>query len=351
MSGTRQRPRTRHTDRPLRPPERAVEPDLRVGFVLSPNFTLLAFAGFVEALRHAADESDRSRQIYCSWTCLGADLAPVRASCGVEMRPWEVYGDPARFDYLVVVGGLLSDFRQHAPETFAFIRLAAEQGVTLVGLCTGSFALAEAGLLDGRRCAVHLRHRQELIDLYPEVIPVSDERYVIDGKIITCPGGTAAIDLAVALIGRHCGEARALKGLAQMIVSEHQAAQQRVRSPYEDLANCGDWRVERAIELMQQNIGEPLSIEGLARVMGTTVRQLDRAFGDRAKLPPAAFWREMRLQHARWRLLNSSRTVTQIAHECGFADCAHLSRWFRRSFNESPRNYRRRRRQAAAALP
>jgi transcriptional regulator GlxA family with amidase domain len=337
--------------RPGGPPERRVEPDLRVGFILSPSFTLLAFAGFIEALRHAADESDGSRQIYCSWTCLGADLEPIRASCGVEMRPWEVYGDPAKFDYVVIVGGLLAAFERHAPETFAFIRLAAERGVPLVGLCTGSFALAEANLMNGRRCAVHFRHRQELIDLYPGVIPVSDEVYVMDRDITTCPGGTAAIDVAVELIRRHCGQARALKGLAQMIVDEHRAAHHSVRNPYRNLANCGDWRVERAIQLMHQNIGEPLSIEALARMMGTTVRQLDRAFGVHAKLPPAAFWRDMRLQHARWRLLNSSRTVTQIAHECGFADCAHFSRWFRRSFSESPRNYRKRRRQAAAALP
>ncbi len=326
------------------------EPDIRVGFVLSPSFTLLAFAGFIEALRHSADEADRSRQIYCSWTCLGASLDPIKASCGMETRPWVVYGDPADFDYIVVVGGLLTAFGEHAPETFDFIREAAARAVPLIGLCTGSFALAEAGLLDGRRCAVHFRHRQELIDLYPNVIPVSDEMYVMDHDIITCPGGTAAIDVAVELIMRHCGKARALKGLAQMVIDEHRAAHHTVRNPYDDLANCGDWRVERAIELMHQNIGEPLAIEALARKMGTTVRQLDRAFGSHARVSPSRFWREMRLQHARWRLMNSSRTVTQIAHECGFADCAHLSRWFRKSFSESPHNYRKRRRRAAAAV-
>lgn len=335
---------------PAKPRERVPEPDIRVGFLLSPSFTLLAFAGFIEALRHSADEADRSRQIYCSWTCLGPSLDPITASCGMETRPWELYGNPADFDYIVVVGGLLTSFGEHAPETFDFIRRAATQGVPLIGLCTGSFALAEAGLLDGRRCAVHFRHRQEMKSLYPKVIAVSDEMYVMDQDIITCPGGTAAIDVAVELIMRHCGKARALKGLAQMVIDEHRAAHHRVRNPYDDLANCGDWRVERAIELMHQNIGEPLPIEALARKMGTTVRQLDRAFSSHAKVSPARFWRGMRLQHARWRLVNSSRTVTQIAHECGFADCAHFSRWFKKSFSESPRNYRRRRRQAAAGI-
>ncbi len=325
------------------PESEGIAPDIRVAFLPVPGFTLLPFAGFVETLRHSADESDRSRQIYCRWSCLGATREPISASCGVAITPWETYGEPERFDYVVVVGGLLSFFDSYPRALFDFIIETAEAGLPLVGLCTGSFVLAEAGIMDGVRCAVHFRHREELVRRFPTVIPVTDEMYVMDRGRITCPGGTAAIDLAVELIMHHCGRARALKGLPHMVVDRHRASHHLVRQPFESLLNCGDWRVEAAVELMQQNLGEPYSIRTLAARIGCSVRQLDRSFVGFAGAAPAVVWREMRLRHARWRLVNSSRTITQIAYECGFADSAHFTRWFRRSFGETPHAFRRRR--------
>ncbi len=140
-----------------------IEPDIRVAFVLSPQFTLLAFAGFIDAMRHSADEGDRSRQIFCRWECVSATLDPVKASCGIEVLPWRTFGNPEEYDYVVVVGGLISAFDQHFPETFKFLRRAYEHGVSIIGLCTGSFVMAEAGLMGGRRCAVHIHHRQQLL--------------------------------------------------------------------------------------------------------------------------------------------------------------------------------------------
>lgn len=321
------------------PPD--IAPDIRVGFLLSPSFTLLPFAGFIEALRHAADEADRSRQIYCKWTCIGVDRRPVTASCGVEIAPWEDLGDPTRFDYIAIVGGLMSAFAEHDARTFAFLRHAYASEVPLIGLCTGTFALAEAGLLDGRRCAVHWRHAQELAARYPAVTPVTGEPYVADDIIFTCPGGITSINLAVALIERHCGKARALKTLTQMVVGPEHTHIASLPRIFEELAKCGDWRVERAVGLMRHSLAEPCSIEALAAQLGTSVRQLDRAFAAHARMSPAAFWRRMRLEHARWRLSNSSRAVTEIAFECGFSDGSHLTRWFHATYGESPKRYRR----------
>jgi transcriptional regulator GlxA family with amidase domain len=247
-----------------------VQPDLKVAFILSPEFTLLPFAGFVEALRHAADEADRSRQIYCRWSLLAPELAPLRASCGAEIMPQQRLGDPADFHYIVVVGGLLPQCRDLPEPTLDFLRLAAARGIPLIGLCTGCFILADAGLMRGRRCAVHWRHRQDLITRFPDIIAVSDETYVIDEGIITCPGGTAAIDLATELIIRHCGRARALKGLHDMVVEPHRAAHHVPRRPYEDIASCGDPRVERAVALMEQNLAGPFGVETLSGQLGTT---------------------------------------------------------------------------------
>src|ERR1700722_12333050 len=85
----------------------SIRANLSVAFLLLPDFTLSTFAGLVDALRIAADEADGSRQLHCRWTILGPDRAPVRASCGVEIAPWESFGDPGDFDYTMVVGGLV----------------------------------------------------------------------------------------------------------------------------------------------------------------------------------------------------------------------------------------------------
>ena len=316
--------------------------DIRVGFMLSPGFTLLAFAGFVDTLRHSADEGDRGRQIYCQWRILGPSLDPVRSSCGVEVIPWQTYGDPTDFDYIVVVGGVVSAFPAHVPETFEFLRLAAERGVSVVGLCTGSYALAEAGLLEGKRCAVDSRFRGEFQSRYPDARATTNEVYVIDGDVITCSGGTGAIDLAVALISRHGGKTRAHKGLADPMVDRLRREQPAPRMRYEHLLHCGDWRVERAVECMRSNLSLPTSIQSLARELGISASQLGRAFARHTTMSPAAVWREIRLQRARWLLLNSSLTQVEVARECGFADRSHLNRWFHRAFGETPGRARRR---------
>lgn len=82
---------------------------LQVGFILADRFTLSAFANFVDVLRLAADDADKSRPILCEWSVLSDDMAPIRSSCGVRVQPDTRLRHAARFDYLVVVGGLIGD--------------------------------------------------------------------------------------------------------------------------------------------------------------------------------------------------------------------------------------------------
>jgi putative intracellular protease/amidase len=165
---------------------------LSVGFVLLPHFTLVAFSTIVDLLRLAADEGDRSRPEHCSWSILAPDLAPISASCGLQVMPWETFDRPERFDYLVGVGGLINRHSTYHSKTLEFLRAAAAKGVSLAGICTGSFALIEAGLMRGRKCCVSWYHLPDLIERYGDVEPVADRLFVEDGKFITCAGGLAA---------------------------------------------------------------------------------------------------------------------------------------------------------------
>ena len=124
------------------PPALDIAPDMRVGFILSPCFSLLPFSSFIESLRHAADEADFSRQIYCHWKIIGSTTEPITASCGVDVSPHEVFPDYTEFDYIVVVGGLLPESLEQPQETLAYLRPAYDAHISIVGLCTGSFILA-----------------------------------------------------------------------------------------------------------------------------------------------------------------------------------------------------------------
>jgi transcriptional regulator GlxA family with amidase domain len=196
----------------LRREKRAVqsqagEPRLRVGVLLANQFTLTAFSAFIDTLRLAADEGDRSRQILCRWTVMSPTGRPVQSSCGVQVLPQAQLADSASFDYLVVVGGLLHQGMQIDAETEAYLRRAAAGGARLIGLCTGSFILARAGLMQGRRCCVSWYHRQDFIEEFGGLEPVSDQLFLIDGDRITCSGGAGVADLAAALVERHIGAA------------------------------------------------------------------------------------------------------------------------------------------------
>jgi transcriptional regulator GlxA family with amidase domain len=329
---------------PPPPPPPGTHPDISVAFILSPRFTILPFAGFIDCLRHAADVGDHSRQIYCRWTIIAPVLDPVRSSCGLEILPQQMLPAVEQFDYLVVVGGLLPWCMDLSPETYDYLRQAAAQKITLIGLCTGGFILANAGLLDGRRCGVHFEHKDQFEKLFPKAEPVTDEAYVTDHGVITCPGGPTAIDLAFTLIETCCGKARAIKGLTSLLMDKHRSARLVPHRPYGHLTACGNRRVELAVELMERNFSTPYSITKLARKLSTSERGLNRVFQQHAGEPPTAVWRKMRLAHGHWLLINSARTVTRVALECGFADGAHFSRWFKRTYGETPTIFRKRRR-------
>jgi transcriptional regulator GlxA family with amidase domain len=322
-----------------------IEPDIRAAFILCPKFTLLPFAAFVDSLRHAADEADYSRQIYCTWKTLAADpQKPIKASCGSMILPDEGLGDFGNLNFIVVAGGLLPDSLGLDRASRDYIRRAYEAGITIVGLCTGSFVLADLGLLAGRRCAVHHEHQAAFRSLFPDVEVVSDEMYVSDRGVMTCLGGTSALDLAFHVIGDRCGKARAVKGLTSLLIEHQRSASRFPHRPYGQLATCGNRKVETAIEIMERHIAAPISISELADKVGCSERELSRLFTKYGSDTPADTWRNIRLAHGHWLLLNSNRGIAQISNECGFADAAHFSRWFKSTYKETPDAFRRRRR-------
>ena len=314
---------------------------LRVGFVLWPEFTFLPFAGFVDALRHASDFGDRSNQVRCTWTVMAPTPDPIRSSCGVEVIPWGPLRDPREFDYIVVVGGRLPAIETADPVLVEYLQLAARNSIALVGVCTGSFVLARAGLMNRRRCCIHSYHYRDFIEAFPTLTPVTDEIFVIDRNRITCAGGASVIDLAAYLVELHCGKDRALKIIHHLVVDEARPPSHAQRPLAFDYARVNDHRVRRAVFLMEQHMSEPLQISAIAGRLNTGVRQLERAFQRTLEMAPGMFYRNMRLRYGRWLLVNSAHSITRVALECGFSDGAHFTRCFRREFRCLPSKFKK----------
>lgn len=317
-----------------------MKPGLSIGFILQPDFTLVAFSSFVDALRLAGDEGDRSRQVRCRWAVLSHDMRPIRASCGIEISPSSELGDPGEFDYIVVVGGLLPGGRKLNPRLLSYVRQAGGAGKTLVGVCTGSFILARAGLMKQHRSCVSWFHYRDFVLEFPGHAVTSDQLFVTDRNRISCAGGTSVVHLAAHLIERHVSKPEAQKALRIMI--EKAALPSRSPQPQPSFGRETDnpW-IRRAMLLMERKAGTRFSVLEIARELHVSARHLERLFHAELGVSPSDFARTLRLRRAHDLLVDTRQPISEVALDTGFADGSHFSRRFRDAYGKSPSQVRR----------
>jgi len=312
---------------------------LRVGFILLEAFTLNAFSCFIEAVRLSADQGGRSRQINCGWEIMVP--TEVTASCGLKVAATGGLTDPESFDYVAVCGG--NDYlnRKQPKWLDDYLYAADAVGVPLIGLCTGTFNIARAGLMEGYVACVHWNMFESFREQFPTIDALPDRIFVDAGKRITCAGSTGASDLALHLIARHCGHDMAQQSIRHMLLQGVRSATYPQAHFYSDLKGVRDERVRRAVHLMEQALNDPPPMPELARRAGSSLRQLERCFLAELAQTPAAYFRNMRLRYGAWLLVHTRLTVTQIASDAGFSDAPHFSREFKALFSNVPRAYRR----------
>jgi transcriptional regulator GlxA family with amidase domain len=253
----------------------------------------------------------------------------------VLIEPTSRFLPAESLDYVVVIGGLLHAGPQIDDATIRYLREVAETRIPLIGICTGSFILCRAGLMRGRRSCVSWYHYQDFLEAFPDHDVVADRLFLTDGPRITCAGGAGAAALATHLIERHLGSAVAQKASQVLLFDKPRSGSDA--QPHPPLSETvSEPRVRRALLLMEQNLTRPIAIAAVAGELGMSVRQLERLCREHVGLGPASLYRQLRMRYANWLIENTDRSVTEIAIEAGFADCAHFSRQFKDAYGLSP---------------
>lgn len=318
----------------------------RFGFCLVPDFSMIAFASSIEPLRLA--NRCLGRETY-AWRLLSGDGAPVRASNGVTVAVDGAFGDAGALDVALVCGGLDIERHNHR-DLIAWLRRLASFGTAIGAVCTGSYVLAQAGLLDGHLCTIHWENDPGLRAAFP-ALNVSQELFEIDRGRLTCAGGTAAIDMMLALITQDHGAAVAGSVIDQLIHHRMREADEHQRINVHTRQGAANPRLGGVIQRMQQTVEAPVSCAALARSAGVSVRQLERLFLKSFGVSPTRHYMGIRLDHARRLLRQTSMPVIGVALACGFVSASHFSKSYHAHFGVAPSLDRPTATRAAGATP
>jgi transcriptional regulator GlxA family with amidase domain len=275
-------------------------------------------------------------------TC-SIDGAPVSTTTGFEIGVEAGLGALRRADTVVVPGYHAIHEPPPAAATAA-LRAAARRGARLMSVCTGAFALAAAGVLDGRRATTHWAWAGDLAALHPAVEVVPEVLFVDEGDILTSAGLSAGIDLSLHVVRRDHGAACADRVARHMVAAPHRDGGQAqfFRAPEDDVpARAGDGSLEPTREWARRRLAEPLTVEAMACHANVSPRTFARRFREETGTTPLQWLLARRVLEARRLLEESDLSVEAVAEAAGFGHAASLRDHFRRATSTTPTAYRR----------
>ncbi|WP_322865864.1 GlxA family transcriptional regulator [Aquicoccus sp. G2-2] len=303
----------------------------RFVFALLNDFTLLSFASALECLRLANRMA--GKELF-SWKLVGEGGESISCSAGTEFRLDGDLGELHRDDTILVCGGI--DIQQNSTKKLiGWLRREARKGLVMGGLCTASYTLAKAGLLEGKRATIHWENQDSFTEEFDEV-DLTKSVFVIDGNRLTTAGGTSSIDLMLKVIADQHGEALANAVADQQIYSSIRTDQDTQRLSVPTRIGVRHPKLSQVIQMMEGNIEEPVSPSILARDVGMSTRQLERLFRRYLNRSPKRYYMELRLQKARNLLMQTDMSVINVALACGFASPSHFSKCYRAHYETTP---------------
>lgn len=308
-------------------------------FVLLPGFSFLGFGSAIEPLRVA----NRFHPQAYRWTISSLDGEPVRASNGMTLT---VDGTPALMqtaDTAWVVAGF--DPTAHLASSMGknlatVLREADRRGAMLGAIDTGAFALARFGLLGQSKVTLHWEARHAFVEMFPKST-VTEELFEIHPRRAYCAGGTAAIDMMLALVTAHYNHALAAQVSEQFVLERMRKPSDHQRMQTISRYKVYNEKLVSIIQTMQNHLEPVMTLEALAGQEGITRRQLERLFAHHLNQSPAHFYISLRLERARQLLEQTALGVLDVAVACGFGSGAHFTRSFKAHTGHSPSHYRK----------
>lgn len=304
---------------------------LEIAVLLMPRFSLMALSAVLEPFRIANRLAERP--LY-RWRFVSPMGGAIEASSGLPITAEHNVRDPVRAGRVIVCTSF-EPLAAVSREVLAWLRALDRSGAELWAVDTGAFLLAEAGLLRGRRVTLHWESIAAFAELYPEV-ETRRSLFERSGRVATCAGGTAGIDLSLSAIAREHGATLAFDVADQLIHQQIRdpAAPQQI-APMRRYGTRNP-TVLRAIELLHGSIEQPPSLTSAAAALGVSPRQLQRLFTTHLGRSFKRFDRELRLERARELLEQTSLSVLEVAMATGFGSVEHFSRSYKALFGTSP---------------
>lgn len=266
------------------------------------------------------------------------DGEPVRTTSGFAVTPSAGRGALHRAD-TVVLPGYAGILEPPPEEALAAIRAAAGRGARLMSVCTGAFALAHAGVLDGRRATTHWAWAGELARRFPAVEVDPDALFVDEGEVLTSAGLSAGIDLSLHVVRRDCGAAAGERVARHMVAAPHRDGGQA--QFFRPEAPSAGGSLEPTRHWAMTRLAEPLDVAAMARHAGVSPRTFARRFREETGTTPLQWLLMQRVLEARRLLEDSDLQVEEVAWRCGFGTAASLREHFRRATATTPSAYRR----------
>lgn len=305
------------------------------GFLLLNNYSAVAFTLAIESLRLANRELDREAY---KWQIVTLTDEPVRSSGNIQLMADGTI-DNCKVDTLIVCGGTRIEESWSKPLMMNMKKLARLK-VNIGSLCTGAYVLARSGLLDDYKATIHWENLASAREEFPRV-NFTQDLFQLDRDRFTCAGGTASIDMMLGLIRRDFGNELSCKISEILICDRVRGNNDRQRTPLRMHLGTSQPKLTEAVTLMEANIEEPMSLDELSGYVGISRRQLERLFKKYLNCVPTRYYLELRLTRARQLLLQTNKSIVDVALACGFISSPHFSKCYRDFFGIPPRDERR----------
>ena len=304
----------------------------KIGFLLLNQFSMIAFASAIEPLRVANRQANKT---IFDWVVTSLDDDGTVASNGVRFQAQDNL-DALQNCLIVFVCARLEVKHNTNKTVLILIRRLDRSGIIIGAICTGTYVMAAAGLLENRRCTIHWEHIDGLSEEYPN-LDITNDLFEIDGNRITCSGGTASLDMMLNLIKQTHGATLAAEISDQFIHDRIREPSDRQRMELRARLGVSHPKLLAVVKIMEENLEEPLVQTDLALRTNLSTRQLERLFRKYLDTTPTRYYLNLRLKRARHLLKQTSMSILSVALACGFVSASHFSKCYREYYHHTPR--------------